>query len=351
MLTIRYSPQDFSFTSSIPDRIDISTDAASVIVAVQTGTSIIFETELFPYNKIASLYDLRSIIEDFLAERRLTHANFVITADSDTEEAMTPERTFIYSRLNIPYWSGAVYIQHHFLTTLSSFVLPRNAVQCISFLALPNKTLTCYTECLIHAAGEPTPRVVRLEENPINYTALRLCAVNVMPEQYLQRLKINGKLLQVTVHRGDLAKTFYITDRSPNLTLTVRNEFNCIEFIHLNCVTKRKLALDRSTATCLGLTTFYDDKSAYEHEVESSMLSFEQANHISQLLLTNEIYINEQSGVQLPIVITDLTSEVSDADNATNSIKFKWKYAKHRFPAASKLPLNIFDTPFHRTFD
>ncbi len=62
---------DFSFTSSIPDRIDISTDAASVIVAVQTGTSIIFETELFPYNKIASLYDLRSIIEDFLAERSL----------------------------------------------------------------------------------------------------------------------------------------------------------------------------------------------------------------------------------------------------------------------------------------
>lgn len=63
MLKIRYSPQDFSFTSSIPDRIDISTDAASVIVAIQTGTSIIFETELFPYNKIASLYDLRSIIE------------------------------------------------------------------------------------------------------------------------------------------------------------------------------------------------------------------------------------------------------------------------------------------------
>ena len=34
-----------------------------------------------------------------------------------------------------------------------------------------------------------------------------------------------------------------------------------------------------------------------------------------------------------------------------SGIKFKWKYAKQRFPAASKLPLNIFDTPFHRTFD
>ena len=188
-------------------------------------------------------------------------------------------------------------------------------------------------------------------QNHITYTALCLCAVNIIPELYLQRLNIIGKLLQVTVHRGELAKTFYITDRSPNLTLTVRNEFNCIEFIHLNCVTKRKLVLDRSSATCLGLTTFYDDKSAHEHEVESSMLSVEQANHISQLLLSKEVYINDENGWQQLISITDLTSEVSDADNATNSIKFKWRYAKTIFPASIKFPFNIFDIPFHRTFD
>ena len=64
MLTIRYSPQDFSFTSSIPDRIDISTDAVSVKVAVMAGTTTLFDTDLFPYNKIVSLYDLRSIIEE-----------------------------------------------------------------------------------------------------------------------------------------------------------------------------------------------------------------------------------------------------------------------------------------------
>lgn len=46
MLTIRYSPQDFSFTSSIPDRIDISTDAASVKVAVMAGTTVIYSAAL-----------------------------------------------------------------------------------------------------------------------------------------------------------------------------------------------------------------------------------------------------------------------------------------------------------------
>ncbi|WP_334106096.1 hypothetical protein [Leyella stercorea] len=93
MLTIRYSPQDFSFTSSIPDRIDISTDAVSVKVAVMAGTTTLFDTDLFPYNKIVSLYDLRSIIEEYMKARMLTHAVFVVKANTASEEAMTQERT------------------------------------------------------------------------------------------------------------------------------------------------------------------------------------------------------------------------------------------------------------------
>lgn len=85
--------------------------------------------------------------------------------------------------------------------------------------------------------------------------------------------------------------------------------------------------------------------------METLILSFEQANHISQLLLSKEVYINDENGWQQLISITDLTSEVSDADNVTNSIKFKWRYAKNIFPISAKVPLNIFDTPFHRTFD
>ena len=118
MLTIRYSPQDFSFTSSIPDSIDISTDVVSVKVAVLAGTTTLFDTDLFPYNKIVSLYDLRSIIEEYMKARMLTHAVFVVKANTASEEAMTTERTFIYSRLNIPYWSGAVYIQLNIFDTL-----------------------------------------------------------------------------------------------------------------------------------------------------------------------------------------------------------------------------------------
>ena len=133
---------------------------------------------------------------------------------------------------------------------------------------------------------------------------------------------------------------------------SIANRNNIFKHIHLSCVTKRKISLDRSTATSLGTSTFYDDHSAYEYEVESSMLAEEETAHYSQLLLLSQ-YTNiiEPNGGSILIIITDISSEISDADNATNSIKFKYKYATHRLPYSVKSIANIFDDPFHRTFD
>lgn len=62
------------------------------------------------------------------------------------------------------------------------------------------------------------------------------------------------------------------------------------------------------------------------------MLSFEQANHISQLLLSKEVYINDENGWQQLISITDLTSEVSDADNATKLYQVQVEIRQEHFP-------------------
>ena len=191
----------------------------------------------------------------------------------------------------------------------------------------------------------------RIEDDKVDTKNSTLICNTLSPIGIETRIGSKCRLLQFTVHRGFLAKTFYVTDRTPNLTLLVRNEFNCDEYIHLTCVTKSKLNLDRSTATSLGVTTFYDDKSAYEYDVESSMLTFEEAKHFSQLLLSRYVNIVEIGGALAPIIVTDINSEISDADNATNSIKFKYKYSSHHFPINIDYGNNIFDDPFYRTFD
>lgn len=91
--------------------------------------------------------------------------------------------------------------------------------------------------------------------------------------------------------------------------------------------------------------------TSYEYEVESSTLTYEKARHFSELFLSHEIEIFEFNRLRVPVIITDLSSEISDADNATNSIKFKYKYTTWLFPVSFKTSANVFDNPFHRTFD
>lgn len=350
MLKINYNPSYYVFTCNIPSEIEISSDAASVYVTIACGPDTIFETTLYPYNNIAMLYDARSIIEGHMLDKQRVFANFVITADTKTEETTTPERHFIYSRLSLAT-NAMGFVQLFFLTTRSMFTIPRNSFQVLWSFYLPNTSLQGYTECLALFEGESTPRMVRIEDDKVDTKNTTLIRDTLSPIGIETRIGSKCRLLQFTVHRGFLAKTFYVTDRTPNLTLLVRNEFNCDEYIHLTCVTKSKLDLDRSTATSLGVTTFYDDKSAYEYDVESSMLTFEEAKHFSQLLLSRYVNIVEIGGALAPITITDINSEISDADNATNSIKFKYKYSSHHLPINIDYGNNIFDDQFHRTFD
>ena len=239
-----------------------------------------------------------------------------------TENTNTPERTVIFSRLNIGHNIACSFLQSSFLTTLSSFTIPRSAIQHLTYLVLPGCTLQGYTECLVLVDGESTPRTVRLTDQDIvttNVSHLSAYHDIISPVGIPSRLYIQGTLLLFTVHRGFLAKTFYV--------------------------------IDRSTATSLGTSTFYDDHSAYEYEVESSMLTEEECSHYSQLLLSPYTNIIEPNGGSIPIIITDISSEISDAENATNSLNFKYKYAAHRIPCSVKSQANIFDDPFHRTFD
>ena len=103
----------------------------------------------FPLShNIAMLYDARSIIEGHMLDKQRVFANFVITADTKTEETTTPERHFIYSRLSLAT-NAMGFVQLFFLTTRSMFTIPRNSFQTLSAFYLPDVTLQGYTECLL----------------------------------------------------------------------------------------------------------------------------------------------------------------------------------------------------------
>lgn len=163
---------------------------------------------------------------------------------------------------------------------------------------------------------------------------------------------VSGKLLSVTLFRGKRTFTFFLTDEVPTLTLIFQNEFNVNDTLYITAQTKRKVSFDRSFAVCCGQSAAYDDNTEVEYESETSSLSYSFARHLTQALQSHKLYlISPELPVGSSILITDIESELSDATNANNHVKFKWKPLCKQVPFTVHRSHNIFNQVYNNTFD
>lgn len=140
--------------------------------------------------------------------------------------------------------------------------------------------------------------------------------------------------------------TFYITKGQPQETFIFRNCFNCLETAHVFAATTLKTDTDRSEATCNNQTTFYDQQTTHAHEVNITTLSLEHALWLNQLLESHKVTgLNGNA-----ILISDITSEISDETNATNKLKFTWKFSDNSLSLETPHPDKIFTEQYNPQF-
>ena len=99
-----YNPQGFSFTSSIPDIFKVSDfQGSSVYLAIYINCSEepVFSTTLYAYGGKASIYDLRSIIENYMEAKQLVHATCSFRMQVDRTDYTLGEFTLVYCKLQM----------------------------------------------------------------------------------------------------------------------------------------------------------------------------------------------------------------------------------------------------------
>lgn len=132
----------------------------------------------------------------------------------------------------------------------------------------------------------------------------------------------------------------------------VENEFNVTDTLYFTAQTKRKVSFDRSFAVCCGQSSAYDDNTEIEYESETSSLSYFFARHLTQALQSHKLYlISPELPVGSSILITNIEIELSDATNANNHVKFKWKPLRKQVPFTVPRLHNIFNQVYNNTFD
>lgn len=356
-MNFNFNPQTYDFTSSIPDVFEMSDfQGSSVHLAIyfNRSQSPVFSTTLYAHGGKASIYDLRSIIENYMEAKQLVHATCSFRMQVDRTDYTLGEFTLVYCKLQMRRTNCELFLQSHFLTTHAVRLVPHGFQLDLQYIVLPNETGQCATQYVIQRGDKDTPETLTISDTPIAAKQFDFCFEDINEEELLGYLPqgVSGKLLSVTLFRGKRTFMFFVTDEVPTLTLIFQNEFNVNDTLYLTAQTKRKVSFDRSFAVCRGESSAYDDNTEVEYESETSSLSYFFARHLTQVLQSHKLYlISPEFTVGSSILITDIESELSDATNANNHVKFKWKPFRKQVPFTVPRSHNIFNQVYNNTFD
>lgn len=289
----------------------------------------ILEVTLFAYNNIIRFYDLRSVVEDAIFTYGEDYTGvFQISIQADNYIVLSPEFTVIYSAFKIQNYAD--FLNTHFLTTRQSFRIHRQKRQLLYWYKADNvNTDSHYIDCVVDSySNEGEKKVLTIDQGSNQYSGMISTIVNPSDIQALLDSTFSsdsGRLLSFTVHRGSRSITFFVTDETPDFTLGFLDGFGCYVYADFHAITRRQLKADRSEASCLNHSVFYDDRSHFEYEVETSFLSSDEALWLEQLLSSRYVVFLHSYSRTDEILITSVETEISDSHEAKNKIKFTYK--------------------------
>ena len=261
----------------------------------------------YVYGGKASIYDLRSIIENNMEAKQLVHATCSFHTQVERIDYTLGEFTLVYCKLQMLRTNCELFLQSHFLTTHAVRLVPHNFQLDLQYIVLPNETGQCATQYVIQREDKDGPETLTISDTPIAAKQFDFCFEDINEEELLGYLPqgVSGKLLSVTLFRGKRTFTFFVTDEAPTLSLIFQNEFNVSNTLYLTAQTKRKVSFDRSFAVCCGESSAYDDNTEVEYESETSSLSYSFARHLTQALQSHKLYlISPELPVGSSILIT-----------------------------------------------
>ena len=354
-----YTITDFEsiyLTSQLPEEISFETEADSLKVTIYMNNYKVFSSDYYPYYGEVIVRDIRSLVEAFLEERRLClgtmkivateivqsqpdityddDGNIVYDYDNQSEEADTEtidNIKVVYSRFKSTDESSN-FLDSYFLTNRKSALIPRSGQ-----LKLNNYTRAnakSYNTAYIYYSRSASPGVISTYHNNMNSvqsTTEKIVSVTLTHRSFKQivdqALGISCKVHGVEYQIGDREFNIFFTDEEPTDVFSFFNAFNIEERAYLFGATTIKTEIDRSEAVCGEYTQYYDEKVKTKYEVETAPLPIDEAKWLNQMLTSNLVKHGMEDGSFEDVLISDITSEITNSDKDLIRLKFSWKYA------------------------
>ena len=343
-------------TSHLPEEVSFETDAASLKIDVYVNNRKVFTSDYYPFNEEVTIRDIRSIVEAAMTDWRLTMTTMKIvatepkitktnmtydedgnmTVDFDEEdeepECVTSDSIkIIYSRLKSSDTSDD-FLKCSFLTTRKSALVPKGGQVNLSnytraYAVGSNIALIYYSRTSIPGKiftfqsimGKMQSETEKIITACLTYQHFK----QIVDKALGYSCNVHGVEYQI----GGRYFNIYFTDEEPTDVFSFLNAFNIEERFYLYGATTVKTEVDRNEAVCGVYTQFYDEKVKVKYEVETTLLNIDEAKWLNQMLTSSKVTHALEDGSFEEVLISDITSEVSNSDKDLVRLKFSWKYA------------------------
>lgn len=329
-------------TSLLSNRIEVSTDDENPIQMVVKMNSIkIYESTLYPLDGKVIFYDLVVIVQEYMRNNLISAGELSVSAVfphlvpfAVTEfeaYAETATAFVVYSSIRTSYEDDMEFLQSHFLTTRSCYTIPRGKGQMFSFFEVGGVDPSGYID-VSFMLDDGSVRTTRLTNKISASSTNKVYNFGIDSNSMNTRVKAlypndSPKVLGGTIVHGSRVIDFFFTDDEPIESFGFYNTFNVWENYYVYGTSNIKTSFTQKEAVCSGMSSYYNQSASRVVEIKTVPLSYEEALWLNEFLGSQRIVKVIPPDDDRDILISDVTSEISDSDKETISIKFSWKYA------------------------
>ena len=348
---------EYSTLYEVPDYFTITQVDKYVDVTIRVQNQDIYSTTLYEDGSgKAYFYGFRQLLAQNMEGRYLTLASLAVYAAHEDGMESYEDKYILFSKVFF-YEEQGDFMKNIFLNTRSYYVVPRSEYMPLS-LFMDGSEVPGLSGTAVFKMEDGRIYTYDFTRTTYNYNLphiyyFYLCA-DAIQRQIEQAEGADsgelGTLVSFSVRAGKRSVTIYVTDEEPAIYFDFRNAFNVDERIFIYGSMKLKTSFDRKEASLGGNTTFYNMSEERKYEVETVPMTMEEAEWFNEFLGSHYVERELNQDWQPTVLISDISSEISDSAKDLIKMKFSWRYQINaRWINTDRYPQQ-FTAPFNDTF-
>lgn len=351
---IRLSISNHSFIQDVPLNFNIEQVRDTARVTIFINNSAVYVTTLYQHGSVVTFYGLREIVEQHMLANNLPLASLKITAEIYGGTDTFGDVDILYCAYRQGDEIAENFYRFHFLSNRNYFVIPRDAYHLLYFFDEGQEAIQSFAECVFETEDGHQTHRVNMTNFPQGHEEVRQLLSHPRQMMIYARRQIGddcGKLLAYTIHVAERSMTFFVTDEQPIAAFAFRNAYNVEEYAFIFGTETFKTTVDRKEAICQGKHSFYNQEVERRHEVTTAPLSLEEAHWLNELFCSRNVTMEVTPDFDAEkVLISDITSEISDRADEKVRLKFSWWFDDNTRWIFQESPTSIFNNVYIDTF-